>query len=51
MSDGAVEDRVPQGDDPRCRPVRRGVPADLIIIFLFGARHFIRNIAAGALKG
>ncbi|WP_329150638.1 ABC transporter permease subunit [Streptomyces niveus] len=23
----------------------------LIIIFLFGARHFIRNIAAGALKG
>ena len=23
----------------------------LIIVFLFGARHFIRNIAAGALKG
>ncbi len=23
----------------------------LIVVFLFGARHFIRNIAAGALKG
>lgn len=23
----------------------------LLIVFLFGARHFIRNIAAGAVKG
>ncbi|MET8829131.1 carbohydrate ABC transporter permease [Streptomyces sp. NPDC004610] len=23
----------------------------LLIVFLFGARHFVRNIAAGALKG
>jgi cellobiose transport system permease protein len=23
----------------------------LLVVFLFGARHFVRNIAAGALKG
>jgi cellobiose transport system permease protein len=23
----------------------------LLVVFLFGARHFIRNIAAGAVKG
>jgi cellobiose transport system permease protein len=30
-------------------PVLRPVP--LLIVSLFGARHFIRNIAAGAVKG